>query len=83
MTILNNLNQNQKPDEGNQEGEGPKILTPSQILSRLRITLAHLKAGNNSEKFKNDKTNKKHETIANNSPVQIYIDKTEIGLFSK
>ena len=34
-----------------QEGRGLKILTPSQILSRLPISLAQLKAGNNSEKF--------------------------------
>ena len=27
-----------------------KILTPNQMLSRLTITLARLKAGNNSEK---------------------------------
>ena len=37
-----------------QSGTGLKILTPSQILSRLPITLAQLKAGNNSEKFKNE-----------------------------
>ena len=35
------------------KGKGLKILTPSQILSRLPITLAQLKAGNNSEKLKN------------------------------
>ena len=35
----------------NQEGEGLKILTPNQILGRLPITLAQLKAGNNSEKL--------------------------------
>ena len=34
-------------------GEGLKILTPIQMLSRLPITLAQLKAGNNSEKIKN------------------------------
>ena len=32
---------------------GLKILTPNQMLSRLPITLAQLKAGNNSEKLKN------------------------------
>ena len=37
-----------------QEGEGLKILTPNQIISRLSITLAQLKAGNNSEKLKNE-----------------------------
>ena len=36
-----------------QEGKGLKILTPDQMLSRLPITLAQLKAGNNSEKLKN------------------------------
>ena len=38
----------------NQEGKGFKILTPNQMLSRLPITLAQLKAGNNSEKLKNE-----------------------------
>ena len=37
-----------------QEGSGLKILTPSQMLSRLPISLAQLKAGNNSEKLKNE-----------------------------
>ena len=34
-------------------GQGLKILTPNQILSRLPVSLAHLKAGNNCEKLKN------------------------------
>ena len=38
----------------NQEGQGLKILTPDQMLSRLPISLAKLKAGNNSEKLKNE-----------------------------
>ena len=37
-----------------QEGKGLKILTPDQMLSRLPISLAQLKAGNNSEKLKNE-----------------------------
>ena len=37
-----------------QQGKGIKILTPSQMLSRLSITLAQLKAGNNSEKLQNE-----------------------------
>ena len=37
-----------------QLGSGLKILTPNQMLSRLPITLAQLKTGNNSEKLKND-----------------------------
>ena len=38
----------------NQWGQGLKILTPAQLLSRLPISLAQLKAGNNSEKLKNE-----------------------------
>ena len=38
----------------NQSGKGLKILTPNQMLSRLPISLAQLKAGNNSEKLKNE-----------------------------
>ena len=38
----------------NQEGHGLKILTPDKMLSRLPITLAQLRAGNNSEKLKNE-----------------------------
>ena len=37
-----------------QEGQGIKILTPNQMLSRLPISLAQLQAGNNSEKLKNE-----------------------------
>ena len=37
----------------NQRGQGLKMVTPNQTLSRLPITLAQLKAGNNSEKLKN------------------------------
>ena len=35
-----------------QNWQGLNILTPSQMLSRLPNSLAHLKAGNNSEKIK-------------------------------
>ena len=38
----------------NQEGQGLKILTPDQMLSRLTIPLAKSKVGNNSEKLKNE-----------------------------
>ena len=37
-----------------QSGEGLKILTPNYMLCRLPITLAQLKAGNNSAKLKNE-----------------------------
>ena len=35
------------------EEKGLKILTPNEMLCRLPISLAQLKAGNNSEKLKN------------------------------
>ena len=37
-----------------QEGEGLKILTPNQMLKRLPIALAQVKAGNNSESLLNE-----------------------------
>ena len=37
-----------------QEGQGIKIRTPNQMLSRLPISLAQLEAGNNSNKLKNE-----------------------------
>ena len=36
------------------KAKGLKILTPNQILSRLPISLGQSKAGNNSEKLKNE-----------------------------
>ena len=38
----------------NQQGKGLKILMPNEMLSRLPISLAQLKAGNNLEKLKNE-----------------------------
>ena len=35
--------------EKSQKGEGLKIVTPNQMLKRLPIALAQIKAGNNSE----------------------------------
>ena len=40
--------------QNQQSAKGLKILTPQQMLSRLPISLAQLKAGNNSEKLKNE-----------------------------
>ena len=39
-----------------QSGQGIKILTPSQMLSRLPVSLVQLNAGNNSKKIKNEIT---------------------------
>ena len=38
----------------NQEGQGLKILTTDQMISRLPISFAQLKAWNNSEKLENE-----------------------------
>ena len=35
-------------------GQGLKIMTPSQLITRLPILLSQLKAGNNSQKLKNE-----------------------------
>ena len=40
--------------ERNQPGRGLKILTPNQMPSKLPISLAQLKAGNNSQNLKNE-----------------------------
>ena len=40
--------------EKSQESEGLKILTPNQMLKRLAIALAQIKAGNNSESLLNE-----------------------------
>ena len=41
-------------NERHQQGQGLKILTPIQTLSRLPISLSRLEKGNNSQKLKND-----------------------------
>ena len=38
----------------NKKGQGLKILTPQQVLSRLPISLAQLKVGSISQNFKNE-----------------------------
>ena len=43
-----------KSNKQNQRGQGLKILTPNQSLSRLPTSLASLTAGNNTEKLKNE-----------------------------
>ena len=40
-----------KQDKRKQDGTGLKILTPKQMLERLTIALAQVKAGNNSESY--------------------------------
>ena len=38
----------------NESGQGLKILTPTQMLRGLQISLAQLNAANNSEKLQNE-----------------------------
>ena len=52
--IVNIVKEILKFNKQNQSGEGLKLLIPNQMLSRLPIVLAQLKAGNNSEKLKNE-----------------------------
>ena len=54
LGIVNEILDFNKMIKKRQEVLGLKILTPNQMLSRLSITLAQLKAGNNSEKLKNE-----------------------------
>ena len=51
VEILSDANLNAKQNET--EGKGFKILTPKQMLQRLPIALAQVKAGNNSESLLN------------------------------
>ena len=45
---------NYKAKQNETKGTGPKILTPKQMLQRLPIALAQVKAGNNSENLLNE-----------------------------
>ena len=47
-------NEESAAERRNKLGEGLKILIPDQMFSRLPITLAQLKAGDNSQKLKNE-----------------------------
>ena len=49
--IMHNL---ESEESAAQRGQGLKILFPEQMLSRLPISLAQLKVGNDSEKLKNE-----------------------------
>ena len=52
VEMLSNANYNAKQNKT--EGEGLKILTPKQMLQRLPIALAQVKAGNNSDNLLNE-----------------------------
>ena len=42
------------PKDAKTTGSGLKIMTPNQLITRLPILLSQVKAGNNSEKLKNE-----------------------------
>ena len=52
IEMLSDANYDAKQNET--EGTGLKILTPKQMLQRLPIALAHVKASNNSESLLNE-----------------------------
>ena len=52
IKMLSDANYNAKQNEA--KGTGLKVLTPKQILKRLPIALAQVKAGNNSESLLNE-----------------------------
>ena len=45
---------NYRADQNETKGTGLKILTPKQMVQRLPIALAQVKAGNNSENLLNE-----------------------------
>ena len=51
--MLQRESKKRRQEYGDQQGEGVRILTPNQMLSRLPISLAQLNAGNNYEKLEN------------------------------
>ena len=53
-TDMLELEEEPAAERRNQQGQRLKILTPDQMLSRLSIILAQLKAGNNSQKLINE-----------------------------
>ena len=48
------LETEESAEKRKQQGQGVKILTPKQLITRLPILLAQLKAGNNTQQLKNE-----------------------------
>ena len=53
VRLYNDIPELESKETTEQTGEGLKIWTPNQMVSRLRISLAQLKAKKNSEELKN------------------------------
>ena len=54
MMIILEAKKRAAEDQTEQEGTGFKTLTPKQMIQRLSIALAQVKAGNNSESLLNE-----------------------------
>ena len=79
-TIVNIVEKILKFDEQNQQGQDIKILTPNQMFNTLPIALAQLKAGNNSNKLKNEVRQLLYSLyFSKNITEQVY--KSLIGIF--
>ena len=52
-TDMPKLETEEEPEQ-KQKGQGLKIMTPKQMITRFPILLAQLKASNNSQKLKNE-----------------------------
>ena len=58
--LISNLEKILDFNNRTQEWQGFKVLTPDQMLNRLPITVAQLRAGNNSGNLKNKKRQLSH-----------------------
>ena len=54
LMIIQKLDLTPFAKQNKAKGTGRKILTPKQMIQRLAVALAQVKAGNNSESFLNE-----------------------------
>ena len=80
--IVNNVEKILGFNKQNQVEGDLKILTPDQMLSRLPITLAQLKAGSNSEKLKN-KIRQLFYSLHRSKKLTKQLYKSLVNIFSK
>ena len=71
--IIDILERTLELNSENQLGLGLEILTLNQMLSRLPISLAQLKTGNNSEKLKNETRHLLHSFYRSKSLQKMFI----------
>ena len=70
IEMLSDPNYDAKQNES--KGAGLKILTPKQMLQRLPIALAQVKAGNNSESLSNEIRQIVYSSISLNKSLKKY-----------